>query len=181
MRKWTKHSEETIEKISEKLKWKWCWNKWKIWIYSEESKEKMRESARKRGCNHPAEYRKWMSEKWKWESNPRFKPIWTKKDNWHWYILIKIANWQWFKNWEFEHIVRMEEKIWRKINKRIECVHHIDHNKKNNAIENIQLMTIKEHKKLHLKDSIHKHFPLYNFIFLIYFDYAKNKFAKLVK
>jgi len=49
------------------------------------------------------------------------------------------------------HIYLMETKIGRKI-KRGEVVHHIDGNKLNNCLENLQLLTISEHNK------IHKHF-----------------------
>ena len=46
------------------------------------------------------------------------------------------------------HVVRMEEAIGRSI-KRGECVHHIDGNKLNNDISNLQLMSHAEHARLH--------------------------------
>ena len=52
-----------------------------------------------------------------------------------------------------EHVVIMESKIGRKL-KRNECVHHIDHNKLNNDIDNLQLMTISDHAALHRKHEI---------------------------
>lgn len=47
-----------------------------------------------------------------------------------------------------QHVVLMEESIGRKLFSN-ECVHHIDHNKQNNLIENLQLMTRAEHSRLH--------------------------------
>jgi hypothetical protein len=47
-----------------------------------------------------------------------------------------------------EHTYIMEQHIGRKL-KQDECVHHIDGNRSNNDIENLQLMTIGEHSKLH--------------------------------
>ena len=46
------------------------------------------------------------------------------------------------------HLVVMEEHIGRKI-KRGECVHHIDENKLNNCLDNLALMTLSAHAKLH--------------------------------
>lgn len=50
------------------------------------------------------------------------------------------------ENTEFE--VLMEEKIGRRLYAH-ECVHHIDRNKANNEIDNLQLMTRSDHAKLH--------------------------------
>lgn len=47
-----------------------------------------------------------------------------------------------------QHVVLMEAVIGRKLFSN-ECVHHIDHNKQNNSIENLQLMTRAEHSRLH--------------------------------
>lgn len=47
-----------------------------------------------------------------------------------------------------EHIRVMELFIGRRILPN-ECVHHKDHNRKNNSIENLELMTRDEHSKLH--------------------------------
>jgi hypothetical protein len=45
----------------------------------------------------------------------------------------------------------MEEKIGRIIT-RDEAVHHINHVRDDNRIENLQLMTFKEHAALHMRE-----------------------------
>jgi hypothetical protein len=52
------------------------------------------------------------------------------------------------KKYKLKHRIVMEQYIGRKLNKN-EIVHHIDENKKNNNIENLQLMEKKEHDKYH--------------------------------
>jgi len=49
-----------------------------------------------------------------------------------------------------EHVRVMELKIGRRILS-TECVHHKDHNRKNNSLENLILMLRSEHSKLHRK------------------------------
>ena len=50
-----------------------------------------------------------------------------------------------------EHILVMEEHIGRYLNEG-EVVHHINHNRIDNRIENLQLMTFKEHSALHMRE-----------------------------
>lgn len=50
------------------------------------------------------------------------------------------------------HVVKMEKLIGRRIH-RNECVHHKDKNKTNNSVENLELMTLSEHAKLHAKEN----------------------------
>lgn len=50
-----------------------------------------------------------------------------------------------------EHILVMEEKIGRYIT-REEAVHHINHIRDDNRIENLKLMTFKDHASLHMKE-----------------------------
>ena len=50
-----------------------------------------------------------------------------------------------------EHILAMEKHIGRYIT-RDEVVHHINHVRDDNRIENLQLMTFKEHARLHMKE-----------------------------
>lgn len=52
-----------------------------------------------------------------------------------------------------EHILIMEDLIWRRLEK-WEVVHHKDWNKLNNLPSNLELMTASEHNKLHWKDLI---------------------------
>ena len=47
-----------------------------------------------------------------------------------------------------EHVMVMADYIGRKLLS-IECVHHIDRNKKNNVITNLMLLTYQEHGELH--------------------------------
>lgn len=50
-----------------------------------------------------------------------------------------------------EHILAMEKQIGRYIT-RDEVVHHINHVRDDNRIENLRLMTFKEHASLHMKE-----------------------------
>jgi len=51
------------------------------------------------------------------------------------------------------HVVTMEAAIGRRLRKG-ECVHHIDGDKLNNELSNLQLMTIADHAKLHRQQEI---------------------------
>lgn len=51
------------------------------------------------------------------------------------------------------HVVLMEEKIGRRITSN-EVVHHKDHNRSNNDLQNLALMTRSEHTSLHNKENI---------------------------
>jgi len=52
-----------------------------------------------------------------------------------------------------EHVVIIESVIKRRLYSN-ECVHHIDHNRANNSLENLQLMTRSEHSKLHAIENL---------------------------
>lgn len=54
----------------------------------------------------------------------------------------------------------MEQHLGRKL-KKGEVVHHIDGNKTNNNINNLQLMTAKEHSKMHREKEIKAGKPLF--------------------
>ena len=54
-----------------------------------------------------------------------------------------------------EHILVMEQHIGRKL-KLGEIVHHIDGNKTNNDISNLQLMTAQEHSRMHREKEINE-------------------------
>ena len=53
-------------------------------------------------------------------------------------------------NYVLLHRVVMENKIGRLLEKN-EVVHHKDHNKLNNEIENLELLTVRQHAALHAK------------------------------
>jgi len=66
-----------------------------------------------------------------------------------------------YDGYVFEHILVMEAHINRKMkvfgthnHKDNEVCHHIDRNRRNNNIDNLQLMTVSEHIKLHHKEDI---------------------------
>ena len=74
--------------------------------------------------------------KWIWQN---YKPIKNKKNKWRslnksGYVSTKDEN----GVWRPEHTVVMEKYLGRKLRKG-EVVHHIDHNRANNKIENLVL------------------------------------------
>lgn len=60
------------------------------------------------------------------------------------YIVQKVA----IGKWRLQHVVIMEEFIGRKL-LRSELIHHRNGNKKDNRIENLQVMTRSEHQRIH--------------------------------
>ena len=50
-----------------------------------------------------------------------------------------------------KHILVVEKAIGRHLNDN-ECVHHINHVRDDNRIENLRLMTVSEHMSMHMKE-----------------------------
>lgn len=90
----------------------------------------------------------------KWEKRKE-KCYNKRKDklNCSWYIFINDKDYYRANNyWRVrEHIYIMEKYLWRKL-KKDEVIHHIDWNKQNNNINNLQVMTKSEHSRLHYKE-----------------------------
>lgn len=77
---------------------------------------------------------------------------------WNGYIKVKAPKYYKYKDnkgYIMQHRLVMEQHIGRYLAPDEE-VHHIDGDKKNNKIENLLLVPRKEHRRIHLKDSIHK-------------------------
>jgi len=95
----------------------------------------------------------WIWEKWerrrlKDRANIKHRIITTD-----WYYEIRF-DWEHksLDRWRVkEHILVMEDLIWRRLEK-WEVVHHKDGNKLNNLPSNLQLMTASDHNKLHRKE-----------------------------
>lgn len=63
----------------------------------------------------------------------------------------------------FEHVVVMEQKLGRKINSKIEKVHHVNGDKLDNRPENLQLLDIKTHNHIHRPDLKNIRHPVYGY------------------
>jgi len=82
--------------------------------------------------------------------NPRWKPIGSKRENGHGYMLTKTKN-----GWIEESRLVAEKILKRKLTKN-ETIHHINYIKDDNRKENLFLMLRKEHKAWHTLDNINK-------------------------
>ena len=131
-------------------------NYWKkghtSWNKGKKFSKKYREKLSKAHLGIPAsEHQKEIARKnWTGKNNPRWKPIGSKRKN-HDYILVKIAEHEWGK----EEWIIAGKKIGRKLY-RDEVVHHINGIKYDNRPDNLEVMTGKEHRILHLKDNLLK-------------------------
>ena len=104
----------------------------------------------KKGHKLSKEQRIKAKERWTGKTNPRWKPIGSKRMS-HDYVLIKVAEGKWVKEEWLVAKVKIGRKLYRD-----EVVHHINGNKTDNRPDNLQVMTASEHKKLHTKDNINK-------------------------
>jgi hypothetical protein len=85
------------------------------------------------------------------QSNPRYKPIGTKRITFRGgipYCEVKIAN---PDVWQYEHRLVIERNLGRSLN-RHEIVHHKDGNGLNNNPDNLQIVSTATHNKLHPKN-----------------------------
>lgn len=87
---------------------------------------------------------------------PRQRPCGPETSNWKGgrclsssgYILVNVNRKQ-----RLEHRVVMERHLGRRL-KPHEVVHHVDHNRQNNAIENLRLMSQSDHMRLHAAEKV---------------------------
>ncbi len=133
-------TEECKEKISKAKIGSKSWNKGKIGVYSDETIEKMSEA--KIGSKRDEETKKKISESSKGENNWNWKgDSYVNKQG---YVVIETDE----KEREVEYRYVMEKELGRKLDSD-EIVHHIDENRLNNGISNLQIMSNTEHLKLH--------------------------------
>lgn len=64
------------------------------------------------------------------------------------YIYVKTQEKNRTRSWRKQHRLVMEQHIGRPL-KHTEIIHHINHNKLDNRIENLQIMTASEHMRYH--------------------------------
>lgn len=114
------------------------------------------------GKYHSEETRKKMSiakQRRKGKDNPNWKG--GKKRNTAGYILIYSINHPYKKkdNCVMEHRLVIEKNIGRYLKKE-EFIHHINENKQDNRIENLQIVSREEHRKIHSLSKINNKISL---------------------
>lgn len=114
-------------------------------IYTEA--ERIKISERFKGRSFSDEHRKRISD------SRKLKGIGQKKKRKDGYIAIYFPSYPSANSegYIMEHRYLMEQFLGRNLTKD-EVVHHINHNRADNRLENLLLMTISEHCKLHMKE-----------------------------
>ncbi len=120
---------------------------------SETMKRLFAEGVRKApGVKWSAERRKKYSETNRGKNHHGSKPLGTRRKHkefsGHEYWEIKVSFEK--RGWMYEHRYIMEQKLNRKL-LRSEHIHHIDGNTLNNDIENLMIVSPKEHIQIHKK------------------------------
>jgi len=80
-------------------------------------------------------------------ANGRYLPIGAVRTTSKGYLVEKIAHRKAQKNWRAQHRVVMERHLKRSL-ERTETVHHINNDVRDNRIENLVVMTSKEHSMM---------------------------------
>jgi hypothetical protein len=71
-----------------------------------------------------------------WDTKRKRTPIGSKRLSSHGYVLIKVSHGSF--TWEYEHKLKMEKKLGRKL-KKGEVIHHIDKDRTHNWLYNLLL------------------------------------------
>jgi len=128
-----KLSKATRKKMSERIKGK------NHPMYGKKHKPESIQKMKLFQKGHPAT--NWKGGITKWQG---YSYIW--KPNHHRALKLGYVN----------QAILVAEKMIGRLLKDNEIVHHINGIKDDNRPENLQVMTVKEHKRLHLKDNVHK-------------------------
>lgn len=72
------------------------------------------------------------------------------------YVLVYAPDHQWPRRGGYirEHVFVMENALSRRM-KPGECVHHKDHDRQNNSVENLEIIQRGQHSKLHRHEDAH--------------------------